>query len=92
MHHLQQRQYFLAQVVVEVGVLGITHVVDEHQSRALGVDALQCDIQLINDTLPEEERNVDCHVLQSAVIKGSPLAPCNKKHKHYCRPPMGPSV
>lgn len=51
MDHLEQRQYFLAEVVVKVGVFGIAHVVDENQTGALSVDAFQGHIQLVHHSL-----------------------------------------
>ena len=51
MNNLKQRKYFLTEVIVKVGVFGIAHVVDEDQTTALGVDAFQGDIQLVNHSL-----------------------------------------
>lgn len=49
--HLEQRQYFLAEVVVEVGVFGVGHVVNENQTGALSVDAFQGHVQLVYHSL-----------------------------------------
>jgi hypothetical protein len=52
--HFQQRQNFLAKLVVKVGIFGASHVVDEDQAAALSLGTLKGDVQLINDPLQHQ--------------------------------------
>lgn len=49
--YLEQSQNLLTQVVVEVGVLGLGHVVDEDETGALRLHTLQGNVQLIHNAL-----------------------------------------
>jgi hypothetical protein len=49
--YFQESEDLLTKIIVKVGILGVRHVVDEHKTTFLGVDALQRDIQLVYNTL-----------------------------------------
>lgn len=49
--YLQEGQYLLREVVVEVRILGVGHVVDEHDAGFLGEGVLQGTVELVHHPL-----------------------------------------
>ncbi len=54
--HLEQGQNLLAEVVVKIGVFRVAHIIDEDQSTALRLGALQSYVQLVNHALGHENQ------------------------------------
>ena len=52
----QQSEHFLTELVVKVAVLGVGHVVDEHQPIPLGLQLFQGNIQLARSILEKMKK------------------------------------
>lgn len=55
--YFQQHQYFLAEIIIEIGVLRVRHVVNEYEAGFLSFYTLQSHIKLIDNSLEFQEKH-----------------------------------